>query len=265
MNNLTELGHAVNGSFSLSASLLATQPFFTLKTFHMTQSQRPPFRRLWAGYMPNAVAGGLAEGVTFVTYKIGSDLLKKQGEELSNYQNIALSLAAGTIGAPINASFEQGMIRQQLYGNSLSYHMKDIYKASSWKGIFKATGFTAARDGLFTCGIFAFNDYTQSLIKPIVATPFWNNLTSGMISGMVAGFFSTPFDLVKTIVQADPKIDRTCTDITKEMIKRKGIASIFKGAVHRSLTIGPLICLTSLLKDQTLDYFPEYLKTQHFE
>lgn len=260
---LTETGSAINGAICLPGALFPTQPLFTWKTFSMVGAKQfPPIHRLWTGYVPNALSGGLAEGIAFVTYKVGTDCITKNDKnKLTDSNNIALSLVAGTLGAPINASLEQGMIRQQLAGGSLYHHMMVIQQTSGWKGVFKATNATAWRDGLFTCGVFAFNDYAKEQVEPFIANPFYQNLAAGMLAGMTAGALSTPFDLLKTLVQSDTKGEYpTCLQTAKKIVQKEGFLGLYRGAIYRSMTIGPVICMTAMLKNIVPNYFPNSLK-----
>lgn len=259
--DLTEGGHLINGMLCQPLTLLGTQPLFTYKTYSMMGKGSPSFRRLWAGCVPNSCSGGLSEGIAFLIYKIGSDTLIEKGRHLSNSQNIALSLLSGAFGAPINALLEQGMIRQQLHGKSLYYHMNTIFQTSGWKGLFKTTGFTAGRDGLFICGVFAFYDLARERVKLCISDPWVCNVAAGMLAGMTAGALSTPFDLVKTIVQSDTTEENTsCLRTLRAIVEKGGMSAAFRGGVFRSLTIGPVICLTAILKDILPHYFPSSLR-----
>jgi hypothetical protein len=293
---LNEFGQIVNGATSIAIGLLGTQPFCTYKTFSMVGQAAPPIHRLWAGYIPNAASGAPSESIAFFTHYIGKTILKQEDGSLSDKHNLILSIISGSIGAPINASLEQGMIRQQLEGGRYFTHMNNIYISSGWRGIFKGTGITAVRDGMFNCGVFAFFDYTKRKVSPFIPNPLLRDFTAGLLSGTVAGAISTPTDLIKTLIQSDkkgeyPTYRETAKKIiqkgrllelgktlnqqykngefgfnkatiqkikqtTKKTFKSRPYDGFFKGLVYRSITIGGLICFTAMLKERLPEYFP---------
>lgn len=253
--NLTEIGQFFNGIWSWSGSLVIGQPLYTFKTFAMDRAKGaavvfPPFGRLWwKGYFPNAVGGSLSEGVTFATYKIGRDILAKNGGKLTKPENFGLSFVAGTLGAPINSFCEIGMMRQQKYGGTFWGHISEIRRKSGWQGTFRATSYTAVRDVKFTCGIFALNDSVKEMISPYFVNPLYRDLTASLISGVAMGALSTPPDRVKTRVQLDleGKEYPTCWKATMKIIKDEGALSLWKGVGWRIATIAPTICLIATI------------------
>lgn len=285
---LTDMGQAMNGAVSMTLGLLPTQPFFTWKTFTMALGKRPSlsqFPRLWAGYIPNAASGAPAEAIAFAVHQFGRThlLTKNEDGSLTDSSNLALSLAAGTFGAPINACLEQGMIREQLEGGSFHRHLQVIYREQGFKGLFKATAVTAGRDGWFNCGIFFFYDVSRRIVTPWIKDPFSRDVVAGMLAGMPAGFISTPYDLCKTLMQSDkenkyPTFRATCKKILNEaaaqeygkknwdqksvVITKAGIQALFRGCIPRSFTIGGLVCATAFCKERVPSYFPSYLKSQ---
>ncbi len=134
---LTDWGYALNGAASMTVGLIPTHPLFTIKTHVMSGQKVPPIHRLWSGYCPNAGSGAITEGLAFAVYRLGTKMIHQQDNTLSDTQNLGISIVAGSIGAPFNASLEQGMIRQQLVGGKFSTHIKKIYRVAGMRGVFK--------------------------------------------------------------------------------------------------------------------------------
>lgn len=244
---LSDIGHATNGALSITGGLLVAQPLFTLKTYLMLGKGFPPLHRLWSGYFVNVACSAPAEAIAFFSYHLFEKTVHRANEDLTTLQNFSASTLAGVISSPINAAFEQVMIKQQLHGGSMVEHIKSIYERSGWKGIFRGSLPTAGRDAIFTCGLFALNDAVNAKMEGLVLHKFTRDTLSSVFSGAVAGFLSTPLDLGKTIIQQQGT--GTSFQVLKQIVQNEGITSIFRGAFSRSATTGTLICAMAYLKD----------------
>lgn len=255
--SLTGTGHAVNGAVTTASALIATQPLFTYKTYAMTGKGFPPFHRLWSGYCPNTASGAPGESINFFVYSLGVKTLKDPDKPLTDGQNLIISIASGSAGAPLTSPCTQGMIRQQLYGGSFFSHMRNIYGSNGLPGIFKGTLVTAWRESFYSCGVFAFNDLAKKAITPIVSEPMLRDPAAGLMSGSFAGAASTPFDLCKTLMQQDRTNEYPTFRVTaKKVVEQGGVKGLFKGAGARSMTIGGLIATTTILKDRIPGFLP---------
>lgn len=211
------------------------------------------------------MSGVPAEAITFGVFYAGKRIIAPDGEELSEATKVWLSILGGTLGAPWNASLEQGMIRQELYGNTYWWHLRQIHAQSRMSGVFKATGATAARDSIFTIGVFSLTDAARAVLTPVMPRDaVARDLAAGLAAGMVAGFVSTPFDTCKTLMQQDinGKEYPTFRATFKALLGAGGMRAIFRGAKARVYTVGALCCATSWLKDRVPDWlgFPQALR-----
>lgn len=257
-------GSIINGAASMATALLPTQPLFAFKNFEQLGKGRPPLKSWWAGYGANAGSGAPAEGAAFVTYHLGQKILGGDDEhKLTPAANLILSASSGIGAAPINASIEHGMIRQQIEpSKGFFVHMNQIYKEAGFlKGVFKGTGVTAIRDAFFNVGVFFLNDTFREKLKASIKDPIQRDFAAGIGAGVIAGALSNPFDLCKTRMQANNSPEnRTFRQVFKTVIATEGIAVLFRGTPFRSLTIGSLVCLTAFFKDRYPQYFPNHLK-----
>lgn len=295
---LTPIGEAINGAASITIGLVPTQPLFVLKTFMMAGLRLPPLKKWWSGYPANASSGAPAEAVTFATYDVGTKILNTHREQLNHYQNFSLSFLGGAFGSPFNSALERGMILKMVKGGKYFDHMKNIYAKEKFRGFFKGTAPTIARDGGFAIGIFALNDFAEQNITPffvtlskkvvsymekktffpklitestktIVHSDLYSKIQSGLYSGMMIGAITTPFDLTKTLIQEDiggAKYLNFRTTVRKimrgEVFDTDGKKiHLFTGWKARSLTIGALGCATTILKNHVPKYLPNRFRS----
>ncbi|MBM3183801.1 MAG: hypothetical protein FJZ64_00655 [Chlamydiae bacterium] len=260
--HLNGAGETLNGGLCTALSLLFAQPGFTWKTFAMTQRGRPPFWFLWRGYGTNAAGGVPAEGISFWVYDCVRRHLGRDGQELGAGANVVASSLAGLVPSPINAGFERVMTRQQLEGGGFWHHVRALYRTGGLRNIFVGIEPTAGRDAVYNLGVFALNDVANRVTRPWIEDPLAQTAVSGMGAGIVAGALSTPFDLCRTLVQSssDEMMRKTAWKIAKEIIKRDGIRGLFRGCLSRCVTVGPLICLTTIFKKYLPPYFPSWFR-----
>lgn len=266
---LTPTGDFANGGTSATLALALTQPLTTLKTFgQFGQSffadKKPNvqmIKRLYSGFFPSALSGALAEGVVFATYSQGKKHLQESEGKLSMRKNLALSCAAGALGSPANSALEQLMIRQQLYRGTIWSHVDKIYQSSGIRGLLKGSAVTAGRDMGFNIGVFGLNDAAKEQLQPYIANPLAHEVSSGLVSGAMAGFFTNPFDMVKTKMQGDLTGEhKTFIGTATKIIQNNGVKGLFPGAIARTGTIAALVCVTALLKERIPDLLPGFLK-----
>lgn len=274
---LTHAGHFLNGACSMTLAIGITQPATTIKTFSQSNivffsskkgmSVRHLIKGLWAGFLPNAASGAGAESIAFLVYNIGRKSLQNELGELSTTRNLALSSISGILGSPANSVLEQLMIRQQLYRGNLISHLKAIYQADGLiKGVFKGSCVTGGRDMGFNLGVFAFNDITKEMLKPVIEDPLTLEFSSGLLAGGIAGLLSNPWDRSKTMMQGDLTGKYTTFRSTLKIIYlEEGWKGWFRGGVARTISISLLVCFTAMLKQRIPQFAPEPLKAKGIE
>lgn len=233
-----------NGAISVTGGIVGSQPFTNL-TSGTYAGEKVRFRRLFAGWLPNAVTGAPTEGMAFLFYH-----QLKKNRELSDWQDMGLAFAAGFTGGPINAYGEYVMNHQYFNGGTCIANMRKI--GLSAKGTLPA----GIRDGIFTCAVLPLDERVKKLLSPWIANEPRRDLAAGMTTGIFAGWFSSPFNRMKTLQQMD--IEGVCTTFLntgKWIVQKEGVRGFFKGAHLNVLSTGATICLTTMFKD----HVPKYL------
>ncbi|AAS51871.1 ADL049Wp [Eremothecium gossypii ATCC 10895] len=88
----------------------------------------------------------------------------------------------------------------------------------------------------------------------------WQLLVSGGLAGMPAAFLTTPFDVIKTRLQIDPKkgesVYNGIWDAARTILKEEGIKSFFKGGPARVLRSSPQFGFTLAAYEIFHNLFP---------
>ncbi len=256
---LNDGGRFVNGFVANAVMIAITQPFFALKTYAMAKNPGlPPLSALYKGLGVGVASGGPAEGITFLTYHLGSEWLRR-GAPLSDRDNLIASLVSGGLGAIVISPCERVMIQQQLHGGSIwSVARSLIQKEGAFKALTKGLTPTVSRDGAYNTGIFAFNDIVRRELKPFISDKQTREVAASGVAGTVVGALSTPFDLVKTRMQADTNGEHTSVlQTARGIIGQGGVRRLFQGAGPRAATIAIATYCIATSKDAAPLYFPD--------
>lgn len=231
-STLNKMGHFLNGIISNTVMIGCIQPLYTWKTHRMNGMPLPrSISKLYNGTLVNVISGGPPEGMVFLAQETFSN------KNRSPLHELGISSLAGCVGAPMIAALERITILQQLYGGSAKSHVNKIIAKERIIGIFKALVPTMGREALFNIGVFALHDIVHdNLFKN--ETNRYSHLFSSIFSGAIAGSLSTPFDLIKTRMQADVEGKFTgLLQTAKWMVKTHGKSSLLRGMGARSATI----------------------------
>jgi hypothetical protein len=258
--NLNEAGHFANGFFANANMVVAMQPLFTLKTHLMSGKGLPPLSKLYHGLPVNILTGGPAEGLTFLAHHISCRLFKGE-THLTEGQNLAASALSGAIGAAAIAPCERVMILQQLGRGTMSHVMKPVILKEGWIRAFsKGLVPTAGRDAGYNCGIFALNDMAHQRLKSRIPDESTREVAASALCGSIIGALTTPFDVIKTRMQADTEGEcNSFLKTTRNIIKMEGVKTLFYGVRSRAALIaGATYCIYKSKKELP-PHFPSQL------
>lgn len=224
--------------------------------------------KLWKGFFPTLVQMVPQTVVYFTAY----DQLKVKFGFVPGKQNILPPLAAGISARvfAVMAVSPMEMVRTKLQSKKgLKYRqllrlvivsIKEEGAFSLWRGI----GPTILRDVPFS----AFYWVSYESIKSINSDPnIFTNFSAGALSGMVAAFLTTPFDVVKTFRQIE--LGETKTKITyksrlpltfqiiNHLYQTQGVQSLYTGLAPRLVKVAPACAIMISTYEYGKKYFSE--------
>ncbi|KAK1863430.1 hypothetical protein I4F81_005986 [Pyropia yezoensis] len=112
-------------------------------------------------------------------------------------------------------------------------------------GLYRGTLATLARDVPFSMVFFSMNAAVKDRLadeqgKVSIGRVF----LAGITAGSTAAAMSTPMDVIKTRLQADPY--RGIADCARRVVTEEGVRALFKGVEARVMIISPLFGITLL-------------------
>lgn len=117
-------------------------------------------------------------------------------------------------------------------GSSSFYSVcKDVYKDGGVGGFFRGFWSTTARDCPFMIVLFASYE-TMKLTAQQHSTA--HNIVFGGLSGALAGFVTTPFDVIKTQIMTNEKGSASIGAVASDIFRRRGLSGFLVGSVARS-------------------------------
>ncbi len=225
---LNNAGLALQGSLASFIVNGLVHPICTVKNRQMAaglalRKALTPIQGLYNGYL----AISCVESITFTTIYVTNNFLKGRVSDLTS------SVMAGLISSPIVSFGEGFMTNRQV--NALPY--SQIFKRA-----IRPVGLitTALRETPFSMAVFYFTPILERKFQKIsprceesIARNKAIELASGVIAGAIAGFLTTPVDLINTRVQTNQQplsimkaVSLTCADT--------GLRALFRGCGARA-------------------------------
>jgi len=214
----------------------------------------------WLGFYqgvgPYVLADGLAGAVKFATYEVSKKWVQRRiPEEWVPYSHFVC--AAGAMLASSFVLVPGELLKQQLQAgvaSSLPGAVAAIWQAEGARGFLTGWGATLVRDIPYTMLELGLYDNFKAALVAVrggggKATQR-DELYSAALTGAIAGFCTTPLDLVKTklmtaeIGAAAPGL----LEAARSIVAADGAAGLFKGAAARVAWLIPA----------TLLYLPAY-------
>jgi len=117
-------------------------------------------------------------------------------------------------------------------------------------GMYRAFPATCLRDIPFSGIYFPAYAYLKRSLCPYQEPKASDLLIAGALAGIPAAYLTTPFDMIKTTMQVEPSSgDRkyyTVTQCASDILKKEGVAGLFKGATMRVVRQSPQFAVTLL-------------------
>ncbi|KAG0243389.1 hypothetical protein BGW41_002278 [Actinomortierella wolfii] len=122
------------------------------------------------------------------------------------------------------------------------------------RGLYRGTPATLLRDVPFSIIFFPLNSYLKLQgANADGKVPFSVVFGAGILSGMVAAGAVTPADVIKTRLQVAARpgefAPKGIADCFQHIVRKEGVAALFKGVVPRCLIVAPMFAIALLVYD----------------
>lgn len=213
----------------------------------------------------NGISAGLLRQVVYGTSRLGffftfEDLLKQRAERNGTTygfgQRAAASLTAGGLGAFIGNPVEVALIRMQSDG------LKPLAEQARYRSVFDALGRITRSEGLLALWsgsyptivramatnfgqLATFSETKHQLQKRTSVSEQTRSVIASGVAGIVAAFFSLPFDFVKTRLQRQTRRSdgtlqyKGLLDCFQKVAREEGFMRFYRGLGTYTLRIAP--------------------------
>lgn len=144
--------------------------------------------------------------------------------------------------------------------NGMGEVVKHIVKENGVAGLYKGLESTLWRHVMWNAGYFGLIHQVRSLMpKPKTSTEkTLIDLTCGSIGGTFGTILNTPFDVVKSRIQAGSTRYIWTLPSLVTVAKEEGFASLYKGFVPKVLRLGPGGGILLVVFTTTMDFFRKF-------
>ncbi len=279
-SNLTTLGSGCNAGISSFLNISIWQPLFTVKTTVMTGKGMPCIHTLYKGYGANLVCDITNQGTAFVANKFFTNVIMNS-KPLSLSEECLGGMFSGAASAPLLSFFERIMILQQDMANNpnvsekKSAHqlIRDIWDKEHVKGFGRGCLVTAGREAInFGCFFGLSKVLKREMEKWMPDTKLPSSIPY-LFAGVIGGSLTTPFDLIKTRMQASIGSKDTASDIAFKILRQglkagqcitvSDVRKLFLGGSYRALTIGATMATFGPFTEKVPEFLPEFLKEKN--
>eukprot|EP00939_MAST-03C_sp_MAST-3C-sp1_P002438 g2438.t1 len=158
-------------------------------------------------------------------------------------------------------------IRKQLFPEK--YASRSMFEIMRNEGasMYNGTCVTMLRNGLGSTALFGANQLTRQYLLGIEdrrATLPEICLTS-TVASLASLFVSSPFDVVKVRVQADPDGNLRARNVMPAIIRNEGMGALFKGMGPKVMVIGPKLVFSFTIAQYVISRFDDALSARKNE
>eukprot|EP00064_Thunnus_orientalis_P014338 superscaffoldBa00002471_g14381 len=292
---ISPLKNFVAGGFGGVCLVFAGHPLDTIKVRLQTQSKpKPGETPMYAGTIDcckktlaqeglKGLYKGMAApiiGVTpmfavcFFGFGLGKKLQQKHPHDILTYpQLFAAGMLSGVFTTAIMTPGERIKCLLQIQASSgeVKYAgpmdcVKQLYKESGIRGIYKGTALTLMRDVPASGMYFMSYEWLKNLLTPAGKSHNELSVPSVLFAGGMAGIFNwavaIPPDVLKSRFQTAPegKYPNGFRDVLRELIREEGVASLYKGFTAVMLRAFPANAIPAGLKELLQGYTVEVLR-----
>jgi len=219
--------------------------------------------KLYAG-----ISAGFMYKVSQRTYKYGgqsylNDLLQKDFNA-SKLVSQSLSGCMIGMGEVFLLPLDILKIRTQLFPEKYAGRSLFSILRAEGSSMYNGTAVTMLRNGLGSTALFGANQLTrnfllkgeerQATLSEIVITS-----TVASVSSLVV---SSPFDVMKVRVQADPEGGTRARHVFGEIMKHEGAGAFWKGMGPKIMVVGPKLIFSFTIAQYVISRFDDYFSNQ---
>lgn len=236
---------------------------------------REGIRGIYSGLGPQLIGVAPEKAIKLTVNDFMRNKLKDNNGKLSSISEVISGATAGACQVIFTNPLEIVKIRLQVRGEYIAENVENaqvtalqIIRKLGITGLYKGVGACLLRDVPFSAiyfptyahlkrDIFNFdpNDKTK---RNRLNT--WELLTAGALAGMPAAYLTTPFDVIKTRLQIDPKMGETAYKgiwhAARTILKEENFRSFFKGGPARVLRSSPQFGFTLAAYELFHNIFP---------
>lgn len=196
--------------------------------------------------------------------------MRKSDDEPGFAESFASSSVAGTMAALSSIPFELMATRQRNNEWNGKQFFDDIKKNGGYIELYRGSKATIARDVVFAFGILSLPKLIQGNLDDSEESHV-RDAAIAAGSGAAVGIISLPFDAARGHIQRMPAGQSTPGVIASmnEIIKKDGVAGLFKGAPFRAVFVGSIGLFigaaTSVIQDYQAKGNAEEIAKKHPE
>lgn len=197
---------------------------------------------LYVGLKPTLMMAIPSNVLYFSTY----DIFKLYLQSNTELDNFTIAFTAGTTGrtlaafaiAPLELLRTRLQAQTTIKNNgSIFKQVQEIIMKEGLRGIYRGFTPTLLRDVPFSSVYWVLIESIKP--KLVGYSTSEKAMISGALSGMVATFFTMPFDVIKTRTQILKKDKKTLRQVSKLIYKQEGIKGFFAGLFPRTAKVAP--------------------------
>ena len=200
-------------------------------------------------------------GLTAAQISVANIVLKKIPE--SNRHDSSSRFFAAGIGGAASTLFstpaDLGLTRQQ-EKKGISFHrvISEIYQERGVKGLFQGGAANIVRESIYAGGFFALAPWFYfQCSQHLSANDMLLLITSGLCAGLTSAVASHPADVVVVLQQRSHHPISARTIIT-DIVKKEGVAGIFKGSFWRMARVTSATCVVSVVNERMKEYYGQH-------
>lgn len=194
------------------------------------------FKKLYSGSLIQIIGVGPEKAIKLF---VNQTLLEK------NFNPIFSGAISGLCQVIVTNPIENIKIQYQINLNKQINVIESIKMIGGIKNLYRGAIVCAMRDIPFSAIYWP----TYDLIKNTLNTKYNINhhttyLASGMVAAIPSAYLVTPFDVIKTRIQAQPDIYKTIVQSAKKIWYEEGFSAFFKGGGWRVAKSSPQFAIT---------------------